>query len=268
MTFIVILISLLVERFFDWSHLRHWQWFGHLQQVVAERFKPTSSYLTLAISILPILVIVLLIQLLTQNMLYGFFGLIFQVAILIYCLGPRNLWADGYAAINALISGDKSVASAKLQATFDVKEYDDKAVLHRSLLDHLFVEANKRVFAAVFWFFILGPIGALLYRLITLSPSIEGRKIQAILDWLPVRILTVMFALGGHFAQVLNCWRKNASLGLDSNEAILIDCGAAALGYENNIFANDGVVEKQAIGLLDRSFVIVLVLVAIVELIF
>lgn len=269
MTFIVILITLLVERFFDWSHLRHWQWFARLQQAASERFKGMSSYPLLAVTIVPILAVVLVIQLLTQHLLYGFFGFIFQVIVLIYCLGPRNLWADGYASINALVAGDREFAADKLRTTFDVTEYEDKSALHRSLLNHLFVEANKRVFATVFWFFIFGPTGALLYRLIALSAAPEARTVQAVLDWVPVRLFTIMFALGGHFVQVLNCWRKNASHGLDGNDAMLQDCGAAALGYEdNNVFSNDGSVEKQAIGLLDRSFVIVLVLMAVVELIF
>ncbi|MHB1222357.1 MAG: regulatory signaling modulator protein AmpE [Gammaproteobacteria bacterium] len=269
MTFIVILITLLVERFFDWSHLRHWEWFARLQQTAGERFKEMSPYLVLAITIVPILAVVLLIQLLTQNLLYGFFGFIFQIIVLIYCLGPKNLWADGYTSINALVAGDRGFAAEKLRATFDVTEHEDNSALHRSLLNHLFIEANKRVFATIFWFFILGPTGALLYRLVALSASPEARTVQAVLDWIPVRIFTVMFALGGHFVQVLNCWRKNASHGLDGNDAMLQDCGAAALGYEdNNVFPNDGSAEKQAIGLLDRSFVIVLVLMAVVELIF
>ena len=96
-----------------------------------------------------------------------------------------------------------------------------------------------------------------------LLPS--ARSVEAILDWGPVRIFTCVFALGGHFVKVFSCWRKKAILGLDINDKLLTECGAAALGNEDiNTIAQDGSAEKNAIGLLDRSFVITLVAVAII----
>jgi len=146
--------------------------------------------------------------------------------------------------------------------------------LHGQLLNNIFIAANRRIFGVVFWFIVLGPCGAVLYRAITLSsasfpkqdaaPELlqDARSIESVLDWIPVRILTCVFALGGHFVKVFSCWRKQPVFGLEMNEMLLAECGAAALG--NDEFVQDGSMERSAIGLLDRSFIIILVAVAVI----
>lgn len=259
MTFIVIFISLLIERFFDWSHLRRWQGLITFQHAVLKRFKNVSPYLTLAVTILPLLIVVGIINMIVANWLYGFIQLIFHLIVVLYCLGPKNFWANAFASINALVQGDTA---------------GDKQSLHRQLLNQLFVAANRRVFAIVFWYFILGVVGAVLYRAVSLSSTDSeqetvtelapsARVIETVLDWLPVRVFTFLFALAGHFVQVLTCWRKLVLLGLSSNETMLTECGIAALGGEEGQLAEDGSVEKSAISLLDRVFVIVLIIIAI-----
>ncbi|TAK74951.1 MAG: hypothetical protein EPO11_06195 [Gammaproteobacteria bacterium] len=251
MTFIVILIALVIERFFDWSHLRRWHWLASFQQLVLKRMKRFSPYVTLALTIIPLLAVVLLIESLIRDWLYGFVSLIFNLLILLYCLGPRNFWADAFVSINALTHGEAP---------------------QRPVADTLFIQSFRRVFAVVFWYLILGVVGAVLYRVVTLSsteaadqntpPELlqPSRLLETVLDWVPVRIFTFIFALGGHFVQVMTCWRKQALLGLTHNETMLVDCGMAALG-------NEEPVEKNAISLLDRVFVITLVIIAILVLI-
>jgi membrane protein required for beta-lactamase induction len=84
----------------------------------------------------------------------------------------------------------------------------------------------------------------------------------------PVRLFACLLALGGHCVQVLACWRKKAGLSLHLNEVLLTECGAAALGGDDIAqAAEDGSVTKNAISLLDRSFIIMLVVIAILSLI-
>lgn len=105
MMFIVTLVALLIERFFDWSHLRRWNWYLALQQVMYQRLPGKSAIVVLAATIIPLLLVVAIISFLLHGFLYGFGNLIFQVFILLYCFGPQNLWADVFAAINALLHG-------------------------------------------------------------------------------------------------------------------------------------------------------------------
>lgn len=275
MTFIVTLIALLIERFFDWSHLRRWVWYTNFQRMVMQRFSGISSYAILALTIVPLLMIVFLMQIMLKNSLFGFVELLFQLFIFLYCLGPQNLWADTFACINALLQGD-SQAADKLKMAFGVTDTQTSQSLHGQLLNHIFIAANRRIFAIVFWFLVLGPVGAVLYRTITLSAAnypkqnavpeliTSSRTVEALLDWIPVRIFTCIFALGGHCVKVLSCWRKKAIFGADINEKLLSECGAAALGNDDiQHIAEDGSAEKSAISLLDRSLVITLVFVAI-----
>jgi AmpE protein len=276
MTFIVTLIALLIERFFDWSHLRNWNWYTNYQQAVTKRFSGTSPFILLAITIVPLLIVVAILEFVLRAPLFGLVELLFQLLLFLYCLGPQNLWADSYACINALVHGDTQAAAEKLKTSFGVTDSNSKQALHGQLLNNIFIAANRRVFAIVFWFMVLGPIGAVLYRVVTLSsaefskqaavPELipSARSIESILDWIPVRIFACVFALGGHFVKVISCWRKKPVMGLEINDKLLMDCGAAALGNDNIAsIAEDGSAEKSAIGLLDRSFVITLVLIAV-----
>ena len=171
MTFIVTLIALLIERFFDWSHLRSWNWYSNYQLAVTKRFPGKSPYFILAATIIPLLLLVLLLQITLKHSLFGLVEFLFQLFLFLYCLGPQNLWADTFACINALVQGDTQLAGDKLKASFGVTETDSKQTLHSQLLNNIFIAANRRVFAIVFWFLVLGPIGAVLYRTITLSSA-------------------------------------------------------------------------------------------------
>lgn len=276
MTFIVLLIALLVERFFDWSHLRHWFWYPSFERLIMKRLPNVPSYGILAAAIIPLILILMLFTHLLNGALYGFPMLVFQVFVLLYCFGPQNLWADAFASINALVQSDAQIASDKLKATFGISPSGDKQTLHRQLIDQIFIQSNRRVFAVVFWYSLLGLGGALLYRLVSLSATPQnmaednlpelrqsGCIVESVLDWIPARLFTFLFALGGHFSKVLMCWPKKAVLGLSGNESLLGECGAAALGDDQGLLPDDGSMERNALSLLDRVFIIVLVLAAI-----
>ena len=280
MTFIVTLIALLIERFFDWSHIRHWSWYTGYQRLIAKRLPGKSAYLVLGATVVPLILGVLIISVALDGFLYGFASLLFQLFVLLYCLGPQNLWADAFACMNALVQGDAQTAGDKLKALFGITNMSNAQTAHKALIEQLFIQSNQRVFAVVFWYVVLGPLGAVLYRTVNLSSNAVANQeaspevaqtaysFEMLLDWIPIRIFTFIFALGGHFAQVLACWCKRVTLGVASNKDLLTGCGIAALGIdEQGNLPEDGSAEKETISLLDRVFVIVLVLVAVVVLV-
>lgn len=277
MTFIVTLVGLLIERFFDCSHLRYWHWFHVLQEAVQKRFSAKPAYVTLALTILPVVAATGILELILAGWLYGFIKLLFCLFIFLYCLGPQNLWADTFISINALVQGDAHFAADKLKSAFGMTDITYSQSLHKQLLSHIFIEAERRVFGVLFWYVLLGPMGAVLYRLVVLSmmdageiasgSSLTARKVCAVLDYIPVRILTFLFALGGHFVQVLSVLRKRLLEGLGSSDALLLEGGVAALSQDqSNQIAEDGSVERAAIGLLDRSLAISLIIIAVFSL--
>ncbi|HEX4044276.1 MAG TPA: regulatory signaling modulator protein AmpE [Gammaproteobacteria bacterium] len=277
MIFIATLTTLLIERFFDWSHLRHWKWYTKLQQTLAAKLYGHTT-LVLVISVVIPLIIIGTIQLLLKNWLYGIASLVFQFAVLFYCIGPRNFWADTFASINALQQADPEQAAQQLHTAFAIQELGDTEQAHRQLTNHVFIEANRRLFAVIFWFAILGPLGAVLYRTVSLTAvntqepladlAQRARTVEAALDWLPIRVLTFLFALTGHFVHVLSSWRKKVLFTWDANNLLLAGCGMAALHNEKHgHVAEDGSTERAAVSLVDRTLVVWLIIVAAVNLV-
>src|SRR5476651_240746 len=68
----------------------------------------------------------------------------------------------------------------------------------------------RAFFAVIFWYFLLGPVAALAYRLLALAaehgktPALIERAAQLrhAFDWVPVRLLAASFALVGNFVAV------------------------------------------------------------------
>jgi membrane protein required for beta-lactamase induction len=274
MTFIITLISLLIERFFDWNHIRHWRWFTRFQNWLCVKVSAWPTNLILAISLaLPVIAVALINNTLT-GVLFGLLKLVFGIAVVVYCLGPTNFWAQFYV-YSASLDKDKPQDNVEnASALFGVPASTDPQAFHRAFTSALFIEANRRVFAVLFWYMILGPAGALLYRLTdvsyrkTATVSQPAEKFKRILDWLPVRILSFLFAIGGHFTPVIKRWKQQAFDTPAVNEVLLADCGIVALDLsKDNLLPEDGTAEQEAVALLDRVFVITLVLLAVIVLV-
>lgn len=266
-SFIVILVALLVERFFDWSHLRNWKWYGACELAVLKKFPGGSPLFILAGAILPLVATMWLLQYFFSDIGFGLIWPLVQLAVLLYCFGPKNLWADAFASISSLANGNAESAAETLKTAFNLNSTEQPDALQQALISQIVIAANQRIFAVIFWFGLLGLPGALLYRLVSVSAeATEGsvigaaaRTCQEVLDWIPVRLLTFLFALGGNFTRVLACWRQRVMLGLEGNELLMTECGLAAITNDGEKMSGNGVMERNAVSLLDRVFVLVLV---------
>jgi len=104
--------------------------------------------------------------------------------------------------------------------------------------------SHRYVFGVVFWFVVLGPAGAVLYRCAAdLAERWGGRagpeaaafgrfSIRGceIMDWIPVRLSAITFAVVGNFEEAIYCWRTQAMAWSPENHGILLASGAGALG--------------------------------------
>lgn len=261
--FITVFITLLIERFFDWSHIRKWSWYATLEKVVALKLTHVSPYMVVVATIVPLVLGLIIVNWLFGHILYGLLYPVLQVVGLLYCYGPRNLWVDAFAAINS--SGKGMVTG------FNISASHSPQAMQQQVLNQIFVTANERIFGVVFWYVFLGLPGALTYRLVNVateySQSTEAvqaaQNIQNVLNWLPVRAFTGLFALAGNFSRVLQNWRRYAVAGVEGNEVMLYECGIAAVTENADHLPPDSSVEKNAVGLLDRVFIIVLVIMLI-----
>lgn len=275
MTFIITLIALMMERFFHWHHLRHWRWFLKYEHWLSLQIGRQSAVFRLIISILPPLIIVGLIAWLVKGWFYGILQLVFGIFVLLYCIGPKNLWVQVYQCINDMQNDDPSAVIDRVKSDFLIRTPENAQQFHHNFVRAIFIAALERIFSVIFWFVILGPLGAVLYRLIELFVVRSelgldhiAARIKSVLDWFPIRVFTFLFALGGHFTEVFAIWKKGVFKGVQVNETFLTDCGMAALDVmEAGALPENGEAEKETLELLDRVFVMWLVILAIIVLI-
>ncbi|MFA6015504.1 MAG: CobD/CbiB family protein [Gallionellaceae bacterium] len=174
--------------------------------------------------------------------------------------------------------------------------------LARVSIEQALLASQRNVFGVATWFVIfmalgLGPVGAILYRLSMFLNSRWASNIvdeldsfgefagQAyrVMEWLPIRLTAMTFAIVGDFEDTIYCWRTQAQSWPTTEEGVLLATGAGALGvrlgmtivqdsapvYRPEIGmdeAADADFMQSAIGLVWRSMVFMLALLLLVSL--
>lgn len=197
--------------------------------------------------IIPLAIVVLLFLLIDQfaGKLWLFF---LYVPVLLYSLGRGNILADVRAYIE-LASRGETVAAAQLidrlrgntPADAGSEEVADWRELHTEALKVIAYRGFERNFAVLFWFFIAGPFGALLYRLSVLyrdfsEPGTNASRVSSHWLWLlelpAVRLMGVTWALVGNFE---TCpLRKNLLDVASPSDYVLNECLRGALGAQTD----------------------------------
>lgn len=175
----------------------------------------TSGAGRVALAVLvPVAVCALVVGVLHRLPLADLLRLIFSLAVLLFSLGPHAFEADMEAILNAPDQGSREAAAQVLSD-------DGETVAWRTadLGEATAYAALRRRFGVLFWFFALGPIGALLYRLarqlghdvslaLDADARIKARYLANALDWLPAQLMVFTLALVGHWDAVIGAWRR------------------------------------------------------------
>ncbi|HEX7273197.1 MAG TPA: CobD/CbiB family protein [Casimicrobiaceae bacterium] len=177
-------------------------------------------------------------------------SLVWNVAVLYVLVGFRHFSHAFTAVSEALKAGDALAARRRLASWRGV----DSSAANAEEIPKLAIEQGvedsyRHVFGTLFWFLVLpGPGGAVLYRLTVLlaerwrgdavTPMGHdlrefGRPVQRLLfwlDWPPVRLTAITFAVVGDFEDAIYCWRTQAKQWTSQHEGILLASAAGALG--------------------------------------
>ena len=214
--FVAIVVVLLLTHFApDLQRLRNFSWLRGWQDQGAGQ---SSAELGLLITIgLPVLVC-LIAQLLLRGHLFGLPSFLFASAVLFYCLGPRDLERDVEAVDKAPDTDRRNEAAQTLKPEEATAALPFRA---EPLVEATFIAGLRRVFGVVFWFAVLGPVGALLYRVTlllaytpahaqALPPAQQSlaEKFARLLDWLPAHLIALALAIASDFDAVLKTWRE------------------------------------------------------------
>ncbi|MBI5901019.1 MAG: CobD/CbiB family protein [Rhodocyclales bacterium] len=169
----------------------------------------------------------------------------------------------------------------------------------RLAIEQALLDSHRHVFAPLLWFAVLGPAGALFYRLAYGLDQHWGRRGEAefgefglfarqafhFIDWVPIRVTAASFAVVGDFEGAAHCWRTQAVSWPEAGSGILLASGAGALGVRLGMPVHDSVLEtgeladrpelglgedadpdfmQSTIGLVWRSLVLALLVLALI----
>ena len=241
MTLISLLIALALERLVgymsDFRRPALWLRYADGFDAVLRRLGLGYAGLRLLLVLLvPVLLVGWLSDVL-DSVLLGLLWIVFSVGAVLVCLGPDDLEEDVNAYTEAVAMDDLSkqwrIAARFLGAA---QVPDDPRERARAVAEAAFAESNNRIFAVVFWFALLGPTGAVLYRLVrTLAHlpleeekvgevtegdadgSVEEERTEgaglaaglcALLEWLPARLVALGYAVTGSFDHAMDSLRR------------------------------------------------------------
>src|SRR5471032_34851 len=211
MSFLVLLLAVWIEKF---SALRQRVqrdslWLQELHKLESSPRTTARPWLVLALTVLlPVLLLALILWVL-GSVAYGWLALPVHLLVLIYSLGRGDLLAALGPFRDACRRGDEEAAVLVAERDLGVVADDGERLLE-GVQGYLLWQAYQSFFAVIFWYFLLGPVAALAYRILALAseysqnPQVAERagQLRHAFDWVPVRLLAASFALVGNFVAV------------------------------------------------------------------
>ncbi len=228
--------------------LRYYQLYARLTQWLEQRFNAgefNHGAIAWGLAVLPLLLAIWLIHSLSHG-ISPLFGWALNVAVLYFTLGFKYFSNDAESIARLLRAGDVEAARSQLAAwrNGDVATLSAEEVT-RLTIEQVIAASHRQMFGVLFWFVLLsplGPLGAVLYRCSSIlsrrwadSRGLFGafaqRAFHAI-NWLPVRLTALTYAIAGNFEDATFCWRTQAPSWPEPEEAIVIAAGAGAMGVK------------------------------------
>jgi len=257
MNLIALLIGLIVERLAtQLFHLRRLRW---IDRVIDTGFRQTTRVANWP-SLIPVILIALMLAIpvfaVTFSLgdaLLGFPYLLLAIIVLFFSLGPQDIGEDVDEYCKAVEDGDEESVRQKAKAIIESDVPDDERERMHCVEGAVCIQANNRLFAVIFWFVVLGPLGAWGYRVTDLirrravfaasrdeaaDGSSERLRDAAVmlhgwLAWIPARLTAIGYAAAGHFDAAVGAWRAPSEQSSDTpseyNEHLLARVGVAAL---------------------------------------
>jgi adenosylcobinamide-phosphate synthase len=251
MSFFSILLALVLEQARPLGRdnpahvgLRHWSEWARRALDAGQR---AHGWLAWSLAVVaPALGAALLYGLL--HALHPLLGFVWLVLVLYLTLGFRQ-FSHHFTAIRvALESGDEQGARLAFARWKNARvDESPRAVFLRQVIEFSVLSAHRHVFGVLVCFVVcaalgLGPAGAVLYRLaehvgrrwgeglLTESDQASQRaaaRAWHVIDYLPVRVTALAFAVVGNFEEAMAHWRHEQRTR--DNDALLVSATAGAL---------------------------------------
>lgn len=171
---------------------------------------------------------------------------VWDAVVLFACIHLRHITQDYTAVADALKAGEVERAR-ELIARWRGEPATEwsQTEIARAAIETALLRAHRDLLALITWFVVLpGPAGAVLYKLSGMLADQWGRKVDdefglfgafavrafRVLDWVPLRITAIGFAIAGDFEDAVQCWRAQYRAWADPEAGVILSSGAGALG--------------------------------------
>ncbi|MEQ1663483.1 MAG: CobD/CbiB family protein [Thiobacillus sp.] len=228
--------------------LVHYQRYAHIVAAIERKFnagEANHGVIGWMLAVLPLLLLVWLVFTVLSG-ISPFLGWLWNVLVLYFTLGFKYYSDDAETLAQLLRAGDLDAARARLAEWRggDASHFsaDDIA---RVTLEQLITASHRQMFGVLFWFVVLaglGPVGAVLFRAASilarrwehargLFGQFAQRAFHAI-NWLPVRLTALTYAIAGNFEDATFCWRTQSDAWPEPEEGVVLAAGAGAMGVK------------------------------------
>ena len=213
MRFLIIVLSLLSEKYLthQFQRLRKTvleEYLFLLKKFLPESVMSSHPLSPFGISLSILVAFAILFQWIGHHGIGYHFNFIFEFSIFYLCLGEHNLFYVN-SNQNMILSSEEYI-----------------------------IAMNREVFAPIIWFSIFGPIGVIVYRVTDFfSKSAQNQNLLSlmqILDWVPVRVSSILFLMVGQFQPGFSELLKQLTKAPQTNEDLLINSAKHAINHDLN----------------------------------
>jgi len=256
-TSFILICALLLDRVFGEPKRFHpLVGFGHLANWLENKLNSSSMQSAFILRLsgllgwsLLVLVFVAVIYLIEYSTTTYFpvYGQAIEIIVGILCLGfaigEKSLRQHACAIEQAVNSNDLPLARQRIAmiVSRDTTNSDITAI-NKATIESVLENGNDAIFAAIFWFVILGAPGVVLFRLANTLDAMWGyhteryryfgwaaARIDDVLNWVPARLTAVSYSIAGHTRTALKCWWQQAKHWHGFNPGVVMASGAGAL---------------------------------------
>ncbi len=242
----LLLACLWLDYYFDTgARWRNQAWFDHYVQWIKTLLGDNKSIWGGPVAIAIILVPAIIILAILWGIMGQFSGIIelaIGFAVLWFCFGPTAL----QETLVHYLKKDADVVKTEADVKAAAGNLLDGKSFHRGVSELIFWQAHERFFGVIFWFLILGPVGALLFRMVSWMQETAARyqadfypnyasqvyQLYWVIAWIPSRLAALSYTLTGNFLPGFDTW-KNDLVKADRCKEVLIDSGMASLTTES-----------------------------------
>jgi adenosylcobinamide-phosphate synthase len=254
MSLLALIVALFLEQAYPLSarqYLHGWlSSYAHFFQMQFNTGRLKHGKIAWVLATAPLIVcIVALYQLL--HYLHPFFAWTLNVLMLYLTMGFRQS-SHFFTDIHQALRNEKLDEARNLLSQWRGRRSHELNTeeIARVTIEQALIASQRNVFGVIVWFVLFsalgigGAAGALLYRLTQFLCTHWSSETKAelaafgwfarrafyVMEWLPVRLTAMTFAIVGDFEDTVYCWRTQSENWPDREAGILLASGAGALG--------------------------------------